>query len=67
MRREFCAESVEKGVPIAHTFFSKDWDSAERFALSMGWHFVGELVESVEAEDDLVAMLEKTVTNASVH
>lgn len=67
LERVFCAESLEKGVEIAHTFRSSDWETAERFAISQGWTFVGELVDELEADDEFVAQMEKTLRGPVLH
>lgn len=65
--RVFCAESLENGVEIAHTFRSPDWETAELFAISQGWTLVGGLVDEIEQDDEFIAQMEKTLTGPVLH
>ena len=67
LTRTYCAESVQGNVVFAHTFDATDLVAAERIAERNGWTLLGELVDEVEAEEEMIAQLEKTLSNPIVH
>lgn len=67
LTRTYCAESTENGVWFAHTYDATDEVAAERIARKNGWTFVGELVDEIEAEEELIAQLEKTLYGPILH
>lgn len=71
LTRTYCAESVQGNVVFAHTFDATDLVAAERIAERIaernGWTLLGELVDEVEAEEEMIAQLEKTLSSPTVH
>lgn len=67
LTRTFCAESKIQGVTFCHTYDAPDPETAEKIAKGNGWQFLGELVDEQEVEDEIVASIEKALTNPVVH
>ena len=67
LTRTYCAESVQGNVVFAHTFDATDRVAAERIAERNGWTLLGELVDEVEAEEEMIAQMEKTLSNPIIH
>ena len=67
LTRTFCAESAQGDVIFAHTYDATDIASAQRIAARNGWTFLGELIDEVGADDEMIAQMEKNLSRPTIH
>lgn len=63
----YLADWVEGGTLFSVYFAAPSRRRAENIARLKGWTLVGEYVEEQECPDDMVAQIEKMVTNPTMH
>ena len=65
--KTFLADSSTAGTVFCHEFEAEDRFMAEKIAARMGWNLLGTLEEVEECPADTIAMIEKMVTNPTLH
>lgn len=63
----YIADWVEAGTLFTTYFAASSRRRAENIARLKGWNLVGEYIDEQECPDDMVAQIEKMVTNPTMH
>lgn len=62
-----CERTTDLGAVYCTSFEASGWDEAEEIASERGWKLIGEYVEDQPCPDEMMAMIERSVTGATIH
>ena len=65
--KTYLADSQTAGITFCHEFEAKDRAMAEKIAFKMGWNLLGTLEGTEECSADTMAMIEKMISNPTIH